>query len=107
MLEINDIPEYYHLKKQAIKGHTDQFWSKPVEEIQYYGYNYKYISCNTDTTFQLFSVKNIPKSFPHNQSIRFFSLVFSKTFGLVYKSKQFISLSTVLLYELIKYISLE
>lgn len=73
MLEINDIPDYYHLKKQAIKGHTDQFWSKPVEEIQYYGYNYKYISCNTDTTFQLFSVKNIPKNFPHSQSIRFFS----------------------------------
>lgn len=70
MLKIDDIPDYYPNKELAIIGHTNQFWSKPKKTIKFKNTNYDYIECSTDTTFQLFSVKNIPKSFPHNNSIR-------------------------------------
>lgn len=70
MLEIHNIPDFYHLKKQAIKGHTEQFWSKEVQRLSYKDSIIKYINCMTDTTFQLFAVKNIPTRFPHDNSIR-------------------------------------
>lgn len=138
MLRIDDIPDYYPRKKNAISGHSQQFWNKtpknvlypsqivvnqhymidgPKSELRWYAYKnhwdlsnnqiisncdtylklktsnitklknkqkifvekntifslykkYKYINCNTDTTFQLCSANNIPNSFPHNNSIR-------------------------------------
>lgn len=70
MLKIDDIPDYYPNKKLAIQGHTNQFWSKPVKSILFKNKNYDYIECSTDTTFQLFSVKNIPNKFPNSNSIR-------------------------------------
>ena len=70
MLKIDDIPEEYHNKKAAIAGHTSQFWGKPKKTILFKNKIYEYIECNTDTTFQLFSSKNIPKTFPHGNSIR-------------------------------------
>jgi pyruvyltransferase len=70
MLKIDDIPDEYHNKKGAIAGHTKQFWEKTKKTILFKNKIYKYIECNTDTTFQLFSAKNIPKSFPHGNSIR-------------------------------------
>ncbi len=73
MLEISDIPDYYPRKNEVIKGHTEQFWGKKREILNYNGNKYEYISCRTDTTFQLFSVKNIPKTFPHSNSARFLS----------------------------------
>lgn len=71
MLEINNIPDSYYNKNAAIKGHRDQFWKKPRKNILFNNNNYQYIECNTDTTFQIFSAKNIPPSFPHSNSIRF------------------------------------
>ena len=70
MLKIDDIPDEYHNKKAAIAGHTNQFWKKPKKTILFKNKKYEYIDCNTDTTFQLFSAKNIPKTFPHKNSIR-------------------------------------
>lgn len=70
MLKIDDIPDEYHNKRQAIIGHSTQFWKKPRKTVLFKNKSYKYIECNTDTTFQLFSSKNIPKTFPHGNSIR-------------------------------------
>jgi pyruvyltransferase len=70
MLKIDDIPDEYYNKKQAIVGHTNQFWKNPKETILFKNKNYQYINCSTDTTFQLFSSKNMPKTFPHSNSIR-------------------------------------
>ena len=70
MLKIDDIPDEYHNKNAAIAGHTIQFWGKPKNTILFKNKEYKYIECSTDTSFQLFSAKNIPKKFPHNNSIR-------------------------------------
>ena len=70
MLKIDDIPNEYHNKKAAIKGHTNQFWSKQRKTITFKTNTYEYIECSTDTTFHLFSSKNIPKTFPHGNSIR-------------------------------------
>jgi pyruvyltransferase len=70
MLKIDDIPDEYPNKKQCIEGHTIQFWSKPSKTILFKDKEYKYIECLTDTTFQLFSSKNIPTKFPHINSIR-------------------------------------
>jgi pyruvyltransferase len=69
MLKIDDIPDEYHNKKAAIRGHTNQFWKKPQKNILFKNKEYKYIDCLTDTTFQLFSAKKIPR-FPHDNSIR-------------------------------------
>lgn len=71
MLEIDDIPDFYPRKKEAIAGHTSQFWSKPRHNFDLVGGTCQYIDCSTDTTFQLFSAKNIPRTFPHDNSIRF------------------------------------
>ena len=70
MLKIDDIPDEYHNKKIAITAHTEQFWKNPKKTILFKNKEYTYIECNTDTTFQLFSAKNIPKTFPHSNSIR-------------------------------------
>ena len=70
MLKIDDIPDEYHNKKQAIIGHSTQFWKKPRKTVLFKNESYKYIECDTDTTFQLFSSKNIPETFPHSNSIR-------------------------------------
>lgn len=70
MLKIDDIPDEYHNKKLAIDGHTAQFWNRPRKTILFENKDYEYIECETDTTFQLFSSKNIPKTFPHSNSIR-------------------------------------
>ena len=70
MLKIDDIPDEYCNKKAAITGHTKQFWSKPKKTILFKNQNYEYIECVTDTTFQLFSSKNLPTNFPHGNSIR-------------------------------------
>lgn len=73
MLEIHDIPDNYHNKESVIRGHTNQFWSKPRKEILFNENTYQYIDCMTDTTFQLFRANRIPASFPHNNSLRFLS----------------------------------
>jgi len=73
MLKIDDIPDYYYNKKAAIRGHKTQFWNKKPKKILFQNKQYKYIECNTDTTFQLFSSKKIPSKFPHKNSIRFLS----------------------------------
>lgn len=73
MLEINDIPNEYYNKKLAVQRHKNQFWNLPRKNIIFKNNIYQYIECNTDTTFQLFSSKNIPKTFPHSNSIRVFS----------------------------------
>ena len=70
MLKIDDIPDEYYNKKVAITGHTNQFWKKPKKTILFKNKEYSFIECSTDTTFQLFSTKNIPKKFPHSKSIR-------------------------------------
>ena len=72
MLEIYDIPDYYPRKKLVLKGHGKQFWNKPRKNISLKNTIFQYIDCKTDTTFQLFSAKKIPATFPHNNSIRFF-----------------------------------
>lgn len=73
MLRIDDIPDYYPRKDMAIDYHTQQFWSQCKFVIPFKKEKYRFIACSTDTTFQLCSFKNIPKSFPHHESIRFFS----------------------------------
>ena len=70
MLKIDDIPDEYWNKQQAISGHSLQFWNKPPNKIQFKNNIYEYIYCDTDTTFQLFSSKNIPTSFPYGNCIR-------------------------------------
>jgi pyruvyltransferase len=70
MLEINDIPDEYYNKKIAIAGHTKQFWNKPRKKIKFKNKEYEYINCNTDTTFQIFRAKKMPKTFPHGNSVR-------------------------------------
>ena len=70
MLKIDDIPDEYYNKKNAITGHSAQFWQRPRKSILFSNILYQYIECNTDTTFQLFSSKRIPKTFPHGNSIR-------------------------------------
>ena len=64
MLKIDDIPDTYYNKKQAISGHGKQFWNRPREKIEFKGKKYEFINCKTDTTFQLLSTKNIPINFP-------------------------------------------
>lgn len=71
MLKIDDIPEYYPKKNWAIRSHSIQFWNKPRQQLLFKENIFEYINCLTDTTFQLFSVKNIPKTFPYNDAIRF------------------------------------
>jgi pyruvyltransferase len=71
MLEIQDIPDFYPRKKAVLYTHYKQFWNKPRKIIDFNGAKYQYVECNTDTTFQLFSTKYIPKSFPYTNSIRF------------------------------------
>ena len=73
MLRIDDIPDYYPRKDMAIDYHTQQFWSQCKFVIPFKKEKYRFIVCNTDTTFQLCSFKNRPKSFPHPESIRVFS----------------------------------
>lgn len=70
MLKIDDIPDEYHNKQQAIAGHRLSFWNKPRQSIMFNNMSYEYINCSTDTTFQLFSSKNIPKTFPYGNSVR-------------------------------------
>ncbi len=73
MLEIHDIPDHYPRKKLVLEGHGKQFWNKPRQQISFKTDTFQYIDCNTDTTFQLFSARNIPKTFPHANSVRFLS----------------------------------
>ena len=70
MLKIDDIPDEYYNKKQAIHGHSKQFWDLPKEKISFKNNFYEFVKCPTDTTFQLFSSKNLPTKFPYNNSIR-------------------------------------
>jgi hypothetical protein len=70
MLRIDDIPNHYPRKANAIKGHTTQFWNKKPIDINYNNNTFKYIKCRSDTTFQLRSRKNISKKFPHTNAIR-------------------------------------
>nr|QFG74760.1 MAG: hypothetical protein [Megaviridae environmental sample] len=70
MLKIDDIPDEYYQKKVAIAGHTNMYWKHPGKTILFKNKEYKYLECGTDTTFQLFSAKNIPQNFPHTNSIR-------------------------------------
>lgn len=70
MLRIDNIPDHYPRKKNVLDTHYKQFWGKVHHTEQYNGNIIKYIQCNTDTTFQLSSVKNIPRSFPHTNAIR-------------------------------------
>ena len=65
LLNVNeDILEFY------IVAHGNQFWNKPKKEITYKDNKVQYLKCPIDTTFQLFSAKNIPNSFPNNNCIR-------------------------------------
>lgn len=70
MLKIDDIPDEYHNKIIAVTLHNKQFWNKEKNKIMFKDNTYEYINCNTDTTFQLLSVKNIPTKFPNNNCIR-------------------------------------
>lgn len=70
MLKIDDLPDFYPLKKYVIEWHTKQFWSKEPKTFDYELKKVKYIDCRTDTTFQLCHYDNIPSSFPHANSIR-------------------------------------
>ena len=71
-LKIDDIPDYYPLKKKII-GMTDSSHSKifkhHIHKINYKENQYKINICKIDTTFQLFSTNNIP-TWPTNKSIR-------------------------------------
>ena len=71
MLKIDDIPNYYPKKKLVLQKHRKQFWNKPQCKLSFKNNTFNYINCNTDTTFQLFSTSNMPKTFPHENSIRF------------------------------------
>ena len=71
MLKIDDIPDGYYNKACAVSGHSSQFWNKPKKNIVFNKTTYKYIECNTDTTFQIFLANNMPETFPHKNSIRF------------------------------------
>tara|TARA_X000000950_G_C13735130_1_gene586009 strand:- start:114 stop:929 length:816 start_codon:yes stop_codon:yes gene_type:complete len=73
MLRIDDIPDYYPRKQNAIDLHTIQFWNKPKNTTMYKAKLYEYIECNTDTTFQLSARDNIPADYPNNNSIRCFA----------------------------------
>lgn len=70
MLRIDDIPDYYPRKQNVIDGHGHQFWKRPRYRIHYKNNKFSFIHCNTDTTFQLASRKNIPSNFPNGNSIR-------------------------------------
>lgn len=70
MLEINDIPDYYPRKELVLVSHGKQFWNKPKKEVTYKDNKVQYLRCAIDTTFQLFSAKRIPKSFPNGDCIR-------------------------------------
>ena len=72
MLRIDDIPDYYPRKKNVIDTHYEQFWSKKKHNVTFKGNKNEIIFCPTDTTFQLSSIKNPPKTFPHQKSIRCF-----------------------------------
>ena len=73
MLEIDDIPDSYYNKEAAVAGHTLQFWNRPQQTVVYKDRAYRYVECRTDTTFQLFSAKNVPSTFPHDNSVRMLS----------------------------------
>ena len=75
MLRIDDIPDFYPRKEMVIWSHTQQFWDPeiPKYHASFNGTPFSIISCKTDTTFQLSSVKNRPTTFPHNPSIRVFA----------------------------------
>lgn len=70
MLRIDDIPDYYPRKKNVLEGHGIQFWNCPPTSVVYKNNVYKILFCDTDTTFQLRSSKNLSRVFPHNNSIR-------------------------------------
>ena len=70
MLKIDDIPDTYYNREAAITGHSKQFWNLPQKSVDFRGQSFKYVECSTDTTFQLFSAKKIPASFPHSNSAR-------------------------------------
>ena len=70
MLRIDDIPDYYPRKQNVIDGHGHQFWKRTRHRINYKNNKFLFIHCDTDTTFQLASRKNIPSNFPNGNSIR-------------------------------------
>lgn len=70
MLRIDDIPNYYPKKQSAIEGHTRQFWHKTPKKVKFQGNMYNIQFSPIDTTFQLFSKKNIPTNFPNTNCIR-------------------------------------
>lgn len=70
MLKIDDIPDYYPRKHNAIEGHKKQFWNKEPKDVIFKNKKYQYINCWTDTTFQLRRRENCDKNFPHKNSIR-------------------------------------
>lgn len=70
MLRIDDIPDFYPRKKNVLEGHGNQFWNKRFTTISYKNENYNILFCDTDTTFQLRSRKNLSRIFPHSNSIR-------------------------------------
>jgi len=70
MLKIDDLPDEYHHKENVMSRFTTQYWGKPPRNVLFKNNNYRYIPGATDTTFQLFSSKNMPPSFPHGNSIR-------------------------------------
>ena len=75
MLRIDDIPDFYPRKEMAIDYHTQQFWGPTIQKrhSSFNGFNFSFIVCHTDTTFQLSSVKNRPTTFPHSLSVRVFA----------------------------------
>jgi hypothetical protein len=57
MLRIDDIPDYYPLKKEAILRHMSQFWLKNPLELTYKGNSYQYQRAYIDTTFGMYRRK--------------------------------------------------
>lgn len=54
MLQIDDIPDHYPLKKKAIASHTKQFWRKKPSVTKWKGKSIKYQKAPIDTTFGIY-----------------------------------------------------
>ena len=71
MLKIDDIPDYYPKKNLVFKRHN-RFYKAPRINEEFESNKFEIVKEAIDTTFQLISVKNIDKNFPHNNCIRVF-----------------------------------
>ncbi len=54
MLRIDDIPDHYPLKGEAIQRHYEQFWSKIPLSVTWMQRQYNYLPCFIDSTFAMY-----------------------------------------------------